>query len=402
VREAIAARLPAVPRFRQVIHIPRRGLGGPLWVDVSHVDLERHVRVVDVPDGDLLPAVERLRRQPLDRARPLWEIWFLTGLAGARIGCFVRVHHAIADGVSGVATLAALLAQDRGMPPALARPWPSARALFADNVRRRHAELARTASAVAHPGTTLRALRGAWPAVREATGEKAPRTSLNQPLGPGRRLDVVRANLDAVKEAGHRHHATANDVLLAAMAGGLHDLLRARGERVDDLVLRAYVPVALHREQHGQDRGNQDGLMVVPLPVGPAAPVDRLRWIARETAERRKLRRPAGSALFRTSLAQRTFLRLMRHQRWANVYVANVPGPPVALSIAGVPLLEMFPVVPLIGNVTLGVGALSYAGQFNATVVADEDACSDVAVFTAGLRRDFERLCRPPVTKSAG
>lgn len=91
----------------------------------------------------------------------------------------------------------------------------------------------------------------------------------------------------------------------------------------------------------------------------------------------------------------------MRHQRWANVYVANVPGPTARLSVAGAPLLELFPVVPLIGNVTLGFGALSYAGGLTLTVVADADACPDVAVFTSGLRPDLEILSRPPVREAA-
>lgn len=100
-RRAIACRLPMLPRFRQVVHVPRLGQGRRLWVDAPDVDLEWHVRVADLLDGEagLLPAVERIRRQPLDRARPLWQVWFLSGLAGGRVGCFIRVHHAITDGV---------------------------------------------------------------------------------------------------------------------------------------------------------------------------------------------------------------------------------------------------------------------------------------------------------------
>jgi hypothetical protein len=89
---------------------------------------------------------------------------------------------------------------------------------------------------------------------------------------------------------------------------------------------------------------------------------------------------------------QRAFLPLLARQRWANTYVANVPGPREPLTFAGVPVLELFPLVPLIGNVTLGVGALSYAGQLNLTVVADAAACPDIATFTAGLQRDLDSL----------
>lgn len=216
--------------------------------------------------------------------------------------------------------------------------------------------------------------------------ERAPRTSLNRPIGPGRTFVLVRSQLDLVRQVARAHDATINDVLLAAVAGGLRDLLQSRGERVDDVALRAYVPVSLHREQPGQAQGNVDGMMAVPLPIGVPDPISRLQLIAAETAQRRKRYRPAGGTLLRSGLVQRAFLRLMAHQRWANAYIANVPGPPVPLYLAGAPVLELFPVVPLLGNITLGVGALSYADQFNITTVADPNVCSDVDVFVQGVR----------------
>lgn len=392
LRRAIGARLPVVPRFRQVVHTPRRGLGRPLWVDAPDVDLDRHVRVVDLSgEADLLAAVERIRRRPMDRARPLWQIWLFTGLGDGRIGCFIRVHHAITDGIGGVSTLATLL----GAGPADAQPaapLPSTRELLADNLRGHGAALARAAAAAAHPVRTVRAVREGWPALREVVGEKAPRTSLNRPLGPGRTLTVVRGRLRATRASAHTHGGTVNDVVLAVITGGLRDLLRSRGEPVDGVVLRTYVPVALHRSQPALRRGNADALMIVPLPVGVADPAERLRSIAADTALRRGFRRPSGGSLFRTGFVQRAFLPLLARQRWANTYVANVPGPREPLTFAGVPVLELFPLVPLIGNVTLGVGALSYAGQLNLTVVADAAACPDIATFTAGLQRDLDSL----------
>ena len=391
LRSAIEARLPFVPRFRQVIRVPRPGLGRRLWVDAPRVDLDRHVRLANLPDGEngLLPAVEHIRRQPLDISRPLWEIWLFTGLDAQRIGLFVRVHHAITDGVGGVSTLATLLGTDRGSscPPA---PVPSARELLVDNLRGHGVAVARTAAGAVHPLRTLHTLRTAWPAMWESVGQRTPRTSLNRPLGPRRSFSLVRGRLDAVKQIAHTYGGTVNDVLLAAISGGVRDLLRARGERVDGLVLRAFVPVALHRDHRpAGSPGNEDGQMVADLPVGLADPVERLQAVVADTAVRRRLYRPAGSALFRNGLIQRAFLPLMAHQRWANTYVANVPGPAEPLTFAGAPVLELFPLVPLIGNVTLGVGALSYAGQLNLTVVADADACPDVATFTAALRRDL-------------
>jgi hypothetical protein len=145
VREAIESRLQLVPRFRQVVYVPRRGLGGPLWVDAPSFELGDHLRVHPLPAGsgeaDLLVAIERLRRQPLDPARPLWELWFLTGLPNRQVALFVRLHHAIADGMASMTIVAALLdpapdAAATPAPPWTPTPQPSARRLLADNLRR--------------------------------------------------------------------------------------------------------------------------------------------------------------------------------------------------------------------------------------------------------------------------
>ena len=98
--------------------------------------------------------------------------------------------------------------------------------------------------------------------------------------------------------------------------------------------------------------------------------------------------------MFRTILLQRAFLHLMPRQRFMNSYVANVPGPPIPLFFGGARLLELFPIVPITANVSIGVGALSYAGQFNLTVVADRDLCPDIEVFVAGVQRSLEALAR--------
>ena len=120
VRNVIAARLHLVPRFRQLLYVPRRGLGGPLWVDAQAFDLRDHVRVMPLPDpgdeGALLLAAEQLRQRRLDRSRPLWQMCFLPGLPENRVGMFVKMHHAIADGIAGVATLGTLLDAVPGGP----------------------------------------------------------------------------------------------------------------------------------------------------------------------------------------------------------------------------------------------------------------------------------------------
>ncbi|WP_202918506.1 wax ester/triacylglycerol synthase family O-acyltransferase [Streptomyces cavernae] len=403
VREVIESRLPLAHRFRQLLHTPRPGLGPPLWVDARSFDLTEHVRVrpfAAPPDeAQLLRTVERLRAVPFERSRPLWLMWFLPGLADDRVAMFVKLHHTIADGAAGVALVGTFLDLSADAPATPTRPWtpapkPSSRDLFEDNLRRRVQAARDSVSKLARPTATLRRAREGWPAVREGfIRGRAPRTSFNVPIGRDRRMAVVRSSLDVPKQIAHDHDAKLNDVLMTAVAGGLRELLCGREESVEDLVLRAFVPVSLHREQPGRARGNQNGMMFVPLPVGEADPVRRLRAIATASAERKKyVVRPPEGVIARNGVLQRAMLRRLARQRWANVYVTNIPGPPAPLYLGGARLLEVFPVVPLSANVTLGVGALTYAGQLSVSVIADASALPDVEVFAAGMENALQAL----------
>jgi WS/DGAT/MGAT family acyltransferase len=401
VRAAIGSRLQLVPRFRQVVYVPRRGLGGPLWVDVPAFELGDHVRVFALPAGsseaELLGAIERLRRQRLDLSRPLWEMWFLTGLPDNQVALFVRLHHAIADGMAAMMIIAALLATAPDAPAPPAPPWapmplPSGRALLADNLLRRANRLAGAVSTLARPRTTLRRLRAAWPAVRELLAEApAPKTSLDHIVGPHRTLALIRTTLDQIKQVAHTHQATVNDVLLAVTAAGLRALFRSRGEPVEGTTVRIYVPVSLRRRMPGPQHGNLIAQMAVPLPLGTSDPSRRLEQIAAETTRRKARTRTSLGTLFGGRIARRLLLAAVIRQR-VNLTSASIPGPQVPLYLAGARVLEVFPMLPLIANEPLGVGALSYAGTFCIGVVADQDAYPDLDVFTAAARDELHAL----------
>ena len=409
VRRQVEPRLHLVPRFRQVLYRPSWGLGWPVWADAQSFDIADHVRVFPLPapagESELLAACEHLRRQRFDPARPLWQLWLLPGLPQQRVGLFVRMHHAIADGVAGVAALGALLdlAADVPPPPALAwtpAPMPTAGDLFRDNLRRRRQGLDRTLGHLAHPAGTLGQWRADWPAWREVFAEeRAPRTSLNRIIGADRKLAIIGSSLDVAKQIAHAHGAKVNDVVLTAVAGGLRDLLKGRGESAGGLVLRAMVPVSLHRDQPGPARGNLDGMIVVPLPVGEPDPIRLLHQIAGETTVRKNKAHPQAmsTGIFQFTAARRAVTRLAARQRRFSLTVTNVPGPPVPLYLAGAPLLEVFPLVPIVGNQTLNVAVLSYTGQLNLTAVADKYTCPDVHLFAQGVRTTLHKLAQPTV-----
>ena len=284
-----------MPELRRRIRWTGFGQGRPAVVDDHEFDIARHVTAVDLGGVDE-PAFwswsANQTLQPLDREHPLWRVTFATGLAGGQVGVLVVLHHALADGMAGAALAGRLLdpAPDTVAAP---RPWRPAPA----------------------PGPLALA---------------APATSLDHAVGPGRRLIVIRRPLEQVKHAGRAHGATVNDVLLAAVAGGLRQLLAGRGEPVEGLELRVSVPVGA--PGRARNAGGSTP-MVLPLPVGPLDPADRLARIVAVTrtakaARDRRYRGLLASSLLPTSLLRLGVRWLRRHGGGkVNLYVTNVPGP---------------------------------------------------------------------------
>ena len=160
------------------------------------------------------------------------------------------------------------------------------------------------------------------------------------------------------------------------------------------------MPVTLRQaQQREQARGNLIGQMVVQLPVGEPDCGLLLEQIAAEAARQKAGSHPNLGTMFRSPLARRALLAFLdRHP--VSVTTADVPGPPQPVYFAGARVLEVFPVLPLIASVTIGVGALSYAGQLNITVVADPDAVPDLDTFTAAARSELRALCEPVSARS--
>jgi hypothetical protein len=151
------------------------------------------------------------------------------------------------------------------------------------------------------------------------------------------------------------------------------------------------VPVSLRRTIHGPQEGTNIAQMALPLRLDAAAPGARLRGIAAETRTRKARPRPPLGKLFRGRLATRILLKAVIAQR-VNVTTASIPGPRRRLYLAGAPVLEVFPVLPLLGNQPLGVGAVSYAGRLGIGIAADRDALPDIAVFASGVRDELAAL----------
>jgi hypothetical protein len=250
IRAELAARADRVPALGQRVIWTHGSEGRPVWVADPSYDPATHLESATLPAGaDLASWVANRILQPLNLDRPLWRAEVIGGLPGARFAVLIVVHHVLADGRAGVALAGSLLdfSSDGAAPapPAVvAPPLPSHRELVHDRRREMRAALWRlqlpAAGSVARLPRGLRDLREGMADLRAPVS----RTSLPQRVGTGRRLAIVRRPLDELQRTGHALGVTLNDLLLAAVTGGLRDQLTARGDPVAGLVLRTTVPAA--------------------------------------------------------------------------------------------------------------------------------------------------------------
>jgi WS/DGAT/MGAT family acyltransferase len=415
LRALVSDRLHLLPRMRRRVVWPPFDLDRPHWEDDPAFDLGNHLDVVTAPapgDDDVLRRIAAdTWSEPLDRAHPLWHMRFVNGLDAGRVALIERTHHALVDGVSGVDIAAVLLGTNPEPSPPTPRPWSPAppetlteRAVGAirDEAGDWTGVVSGAASTLVHPSMLRSAARTvADIASTLAADGLARRSSLNEPSGGGaRRLAWIRSRLDQVKEAGARAGATANDVVLAAVAGGIRAALIARGEAVEpDATLHVLVPVSIRRADEHGSLGNRVTGLVVPLPIGVVDPTERLTAIAAETA-RHKAGPEAGATAALVGAIDhlppplvRWIAPVVHHQPLINLVVTNVPGPDVPLYLLGSRMLEAFPIVPLVGNLSVGVAILSYAGALNLGLTADETTCPDLDVLVDGIEHSLHVLC---------
>ncbi len=425
----LEARMHLVPMFRRRLAQVPLGLDQPYWIEDPDFDIEFHVREIALPapgdDKQLADQAARLHSRPLDRNRPLWELYLISGLSGGRVAVYSKVHHAAIDGVGGNDILAALLdLSPEGRDLAPAPPWTcdrvpgpvglltrSALSFSGHPVRavRLTAELARSAPSLVQNANLPRIpvldrfLRRGSSAVFAQTGLRAPKTPFNRPITPHRRWAFCTLSLTDVKKVKNATGSTVNDVVMALCAGALRRWLLDH-EALPDSPLIAAVPVSLRSEDQKGSGGNRVSTMIAPIPTDTADPAERLS-LTHEAMRAAKEQHGALPADLLSDAAQFAMpalagqaarlnarLRLLEWLNPFNLFISNVPGPNIALYYAGAELLGYYPLSAIAHGQGLNMTVMSYRDGLHFGLIACRELVPDLDELAGHLVTELEEL----------
>lgn len=433
ITQLIEERLHLLPPFRWRLAEVPFGIDYPYWVDDPEPDLGFHIRELALPDpGDeqmLCEQVARLVSRPLDRAHPLWELYLIHGLSGGRVAVLTKFHHAAVDGASGAEILGILL----DLQPRVEPEPPAERPSDGESMPGQGAMLGRGLAGV--PRQPIRALKGlprALPhldqnpmlrhipgvealagvsrralrrrprrsdgGVLEGKGLHAPRTFMNGPISPHRRIALTRQSLDEVKLIKNHFGCTVNDVVVTICAAGLRSWLEGLDELPSEPLV-AMIPVSVRTAGEAGTFGNRVSTMLVPIPTDEPDPTDRLR-AAHESLTSAKEDHQAlpvtvlqdanhvipPALLARAARVTTTVAARHPSEAPVNTVISNVPGPPVELFMAGARMEELYPISAIMDGVGLNLTVMSYDGSLNFGVVADRELVADPWPLADALR----------------
>jgi diacylglycerol O-acyltransferase len=438
----IAERLPLLPPFRWRLAEVPLGLDYPYWIDDSGFDLDFHVRELALPppgtDAKLAEQTARIFSRPLDRSRPLWELYLIHGLEGGRIAILTKIHHSVVDGVSGAEILGALLdLSPEGRPPpdvpiAGADRDPSDMEMLARGVARLPGFPIR---AIRSLGTTLpniddirifseipgarRLGKATWRIQQALRREgrqlerpelKAPRTTFNGRISAHRRFAFGQLSLDAVKRVKDQYEGyTVNDVVVALCTTAVRRWLIEHNELPDEPLV-AQIPMSVRTSEQMGTYGNRISIMSVPVFTNEADPHERLRLTheALRAAKEHHRALPAEllqdaaqfipPAVFARAARATTSLSSSRGRPPWNFVISNVPGPQFPLYCAGARLEANYPVSVILDGLGLNMTVMSYCGHLDFGLVADREQMPDVWNLMGWLGEALDEL-EPPKAK---
>jgi diacylglycerol O-acyltransferase / wax synthase len=414
LRAHLMERIVALPRYRQRLSQPHTGgLTWPNWETDPDFDIRNHVRRAALPeatDDALLDWLGRFWSHRLDRLRPLWETVLVEGLPEGRWALCTKTHHCLVDGVGATDVGDVLLdISPDGATPAASNGRPVA-AVQEDSEGGGHGllsaplRLAREGAGMArHPGRLVEALRRSAALAELILKDEvvaAPHSSLNRPIGTERRFEVVRVPLAQLKEIKKALGGTVNDVALAAVAGGLRQVLLARDEEPPRQGLRAMVPVNIRDAGDHLSLGNRISSLFVHLPVAEGDPLGRYGATLEEAETlKRGTQAVGGSTLIGVAgvappVVHSVIARSLFASRLFNVTVTNVPGRQYPLYAFGAQLREVFPLVPIAAEHAVGIAIFSYDGNVVFGINADRDTMPDIELLRDGIEDSLDSMLR--------
>ncbi len=434
IKRLITDRIHLLPPYRRrLVEVPF-GLDHPYWLEDPDFDLEFHVRHIGLPppgdDRQLAAQVARIVARPLDRSRPLWELYFIEGLQGGCVAQLTKIHHCAIDGVSGAELLTTLLdlAPDPRKVDPPRRPWrpepeptelemwlrgvwavagtPRKAARLVRESMRHLPALSRSLGFGALPGEALldRAIgRRPAPMLSEAS-TPAPRTPFNGKITPHRRFAFGSLSLDEVKEIKKQRGVTVNDVVLALCAGALRRHLEESRELPREPLI-AMVPVSVRTEEQKGAMGNQVSSMTASLHTHVADPLERLARIHESMRIAKEQHKALPATLLQdfaqfappavAARAARVVARAAAGS-WMdvpfNVVISNVPGPQFPLYGVGARLKAHYPVSAIADGVGLNITVQSYDGSLDFGVIACREMVPDAWELIDQLRGALDEL----------
>ncbi|HET8561427.1 MAG TPA: wax ester/triacylglycerol synthase family O-acyltransferase [Marmoricola sp.] len=408
MKAELERRVRDVPMFNRKLKGVPLGIDHPVWVEDEDFDIDRHVHRMALPspggDVELADLVGHLAGIPLDRSRPLWEMWVVEGLASGQVAVISKMHHASVDGVSGANMISFLCSLEPDAPPLEHGTdhhprVPGDLELVARGVL---ANVTKPWHLVRMVGPTAGILTGALSRARKGTAMAAPltapRTSFNGTITGHRSVAFADMPLEKIKEIKNAvEGATVNDVVLAICGGALRRYLEERGELPAHSLL-ASVPVSVHgSSRHGVGR-NKVSSLFTRLGTDIGDPVERLEQMERNNRNAKEHHNaiPADTLQqWAEFAAPRTFglaVRLVAGMRLAekgpvihNLVISNVPGPPVPLYFMGARIDALYPLGPIFHGAGLNITVMSNNGQVHVGAIA----CRELAPRVAGLVRHF-------------
>jgi diacylglycerol O-acyltransferase / wax synthase len=419
-REALAVQVDAVPEFRFKLADSPLNFDHPVWVDDELFDLARHLHHAALPSPggprELAEVCGHVAGLPLDRDRPLWEMWVIEGLHGNdALAVVLKAHHAVVDGVGGANLLAQLCSTVADAPPpepADRTPGANPLQIAASGLRGAALRPWRLAKVVPTTALTLAQtiLRARGGGHTMAAPFAAPATSFNGPFTRRRNVAMTTVDLEDVKTVKNRFGVTINDVVTALCAGALRQFLSDRQELPGSPMV-ASVPVSVHGRSDRPGR-NQTTWMLCRLDTHIADPAQRLSSIAEGNASAKDHAAAMGPTLLQdwTQLAGQAMFGAARRlvprmplpeKPPHNLVLSNVAGPQEQLYFLGCRIDAMYPLGPIIAGAGLNVTVMSLNGRLGVGINSCPDLVPDLwelaDAFPAALKELLD--CGPPAPR---